>query len=111
MYDQSTTGSLSALSRVSHAAGRRAASTSYHDASRLDFPKPAGQATSVSDPPDAASSRRSSLSLRTVASRTRGAVSLVSIKTLGSPLGRGEAMKDPPDLVHGRPCSGLQGSG
>ena len=43
-----TTGSLSPSSSVSHATGLRSASASRHAASRVVFPKPAGQATRVS---------------------------------------------------------------
>ena len=48
MYDQSTTGSLSPSSRLSHATGLVVASASRHVPSSVVLPYPAGAAMSVS---------------------------------------------------------------
>ena len=80
-----TTGSLSPSSSVSHATGFRAASASCADAaSRVVFPKPAGQAMRVSlrsDPLRRPSSRRSR---GIVSSRTGGGCSFVPTR-IGCP--------------------------
>ena len=84
---QRTTGSLSPSSSVSHATGFRAASAWRHAASKVVFPKPAGQATRVrlrSDPLRRRSRRRSR---GIVSSRTDGGCSFVPTR-IGCPAPR-----------------------
>ena len=82
-----TTGSLSPSSSVSHATGFRAASASRHAASRVVFPKPAGQATRVSLRSDPLRRRSSRRSRGIVCSRTDGGCSFVPTR-IGCPAAR-----------------------
>ena len=72
-----TIGSLSPSSSVSHATGFRAASASRHAASRVVFPKPAGQARRVSLRSDPLRRRSRRRSRGIVSSRTGGGCNFV----------------------------------
>ena len=77
-YDQSTTGSLSPSSRLSHATGRAVCSSSRHVPSSVVLPQPAGAATTVSLMPGLGRSRSTRRSRKTVWSRRGGGCTFVN---------------------------------